>query len=420
MKRIFKGAILGMAVMLAMGAAPAWAADERLTFTKDILPILQENCQTCHRPAGMNLSGMIAPMSLMTYQEVRPWAKAIARVVEAKEMPPWHASEAQHGIFRNERTLTAEEIDMILRWVEQRAPRGNPKDSPEPVQWPDSGWNFGTPDLVVEFDEPFFVPDEIEDLYHDVEVQLSEEQLPNDRWIKGIEFKPGSEVVHHLIAHAYAPGQDRSDRSQGMLGGNAPGADQVEFEEGYGIMLRAGSSIAFDMHYHKESGPGTGMFDSSQIGIQFHPEDKPVTHPVSIYPIAHRAFEIPPYHGSWRVGAAQTLEEDMTLLGMLPHTHLRGSYAKYTAFYPDGTSEVLLEVPEYDFNWQTGYNFAEPKFLPAGTRLEMDLHFDNSVERAERIGFNPARAVSFGGPTTDEMDLAWLTIAPTAEVHPGD
>ena len=417
MKRILTGAITVMAMFLAMGA---WAADERVTFTKDILPIIQENCQTCHRPAGMNLSGMIAPMSLMTYQEVRPWAKAIARSVEAKIMPPWHASEAQHGSFRNERTLTDEEIATILSWVEQRAPRGNPKDAPEPVQFPDTGWNFGTPDLIVKFDEPFFVPDDIQDLYHDETVQLTKEQLPEDRWIKGIEFKPGSEVVHHIIGHAYAPGRDANDRSEGMLGGNAPGADQVEFEDGFGIKLRAGSKIAFDMHYHKESGPGTGMFDRSQIGIQFHAKDMPVTHPVKIYPLAHGAFEIPPYHGNWRVGAAQIMEEDMILLGMLPHTHLRGSYAKYTAFYPDGSSEILLEVPEYDFNWQTGYDFAEPKHLPAGTRLEMDLHFDNSAENAEEIGFNPARAISFGGPTTDEMDLAWLTIAPAAEVHPGD
>ncbi|MCH7959870.1 MAG: hypothetical protein IID08_07055, partial [Candidatus Hydrogenedentes bacterium] len=260
----------------------------------------------------------------------------------------------------------------------------------------------------------------VQDLYKDFTIQLTEADLPKDRWLKGIEFKPGSEVVHHIIGHAYAPGQDRNDRSQGMLGGNAPGADQVEFEDGFGIKLYAGSVVALDMHYHKESGAGTGMWDRSKIGFKFHDEDKPVLHPVRIFPIAHRAFEIPPYHENWRVGAAQTFDEDMILLGMLPHTHLRGSYAKYTAFYPDGTSEVLLEVPQYDFNWQTGYDFAEPKMLPAGTRLEMELHFDNSVENADRNGFNPARAIRFGGPTTDEMDLAWLTITPAAEVRESD
>jgi len=404
-----KRMIAGGAVFCAAFATAAQA--EPVTFTKDVLPILQENCQTCHRPSGLNLSGMVAPMSLMTYQEVRPWARAITRVVQNGEMPPWHASEEFNGVFRNERTLTDEEIDTLITWVKQGAKRGNPKDAPEPIEFPDTGWNFGEPDLVVDFPEPFFVEDHIEDLYENITTVLSEEQLPQDRWIRSIEFKPGSEVVHHIIGHATPP-EDAGDVTRGMLGGNAPGADQSEWPEGYGIKLNKGSAITFAMHYHKEAGPGTGRWDSSQIGFQFHDVDEEVDHPINIFPVSHGGFEIPPYAERWKVGGAHIFKEDTMLLSMLPHMHLRGAGAKYTAFYPDGTSEILLDVPNYDFNWQTGYEYPEPKLIPAGTRVEMEMWFTNTEERGQLAGINPARAVSFGGPTTDEMDLAWVTVAP--------
>jgi hypothetical protein len=178
------------------------------------------------------------------------------------------------------------------------------------------------------------------------------------------------------------------------------------------------------MHYHKEAGPGTAVLDSSQMGIKFHEKDVPVEHPIEISTIAHGAFEIPPFAKDWRVGASRTFNEDTLLLSMMPHMHLRGKSAKYTAYYPDGTTEVLLDVPVYDFNWQSFYEYPEPKLIPAGTRIEMDLVYDNSQEKADLIGFDASRAIRFGGPTTDEMDLAWITIAPKAPAagtqQPGD
>lgn len=399
---------------LIVAASAVAEVPDRPTFTKDILPILQENCITCHRPEGLNMSGMIAPMSLMTYEEVRPWSKAIARVTQNREMPPWHAAPEQHGQFSNERTLTEDQIATIQKWVQTGAKRGNPNDAPAPIEYPATGWNIGEPDLIAEFDEPYFVEDEVEDLYHDVHVTLTEEQLPEDKWIEKLEFKPGSSVVHHILGYATAPGETpsrgREGRRDGFFGGNAPGTDPIDFDDGFGILLKKGSTVTFAMHYHKEPGPGTGVYDSSAIGFVFHDEE--VTHPVAIYPIEHGAFEIPPQHSAWRVGGAKLYEEDTYLLGMTPHTHLRGAYAKYTAFYPDGTSEVLLEVPRYDFNWQTSYSFKEPKVLPAGTRVEMELLYDNSEQNAMENGFNPQRAVRFGGPTTDEMDLAWISTTP--------
>lgn len=419
MKKFNKAILMATLAVLVAGAMPASAA--QVTFTKDVMPILQENCQTCHRPLGLNLSGMVAPMSLMTYQEVRPWSKAIVKSVTDKTMPPWDASAEFNGHFSNERVLTDAEIATLTTWVEQGARRGDPKDAPAPIKFPETGWNFGEPDLVVDFPEPFFVTDEVQDLYENVTTTLTKEQLPNDSWIRSVEFKPGSEVVHHIIGHATSP-ESGGDVTRGMLGGNAPGADQSQFPEGYGIKLKEGSAITFAMHYHKEAGPGTGRWDSSQIGLQFHDEDKPVTHPIDITTVSHGGFEIPPHHDHWKVGSSRSFDEDTILLNMLPHMHLRGSEAKYTAFYPDGTQEVLLHVPEYDFNWQTGYGYEleDAKLLPKGTRIEMEFWFDNSEEQAEIAGFNPNRAISFGGPTTDEMDLAWITVAPVEEVQGDD
>ena len=421
--RGLKKVIVGSATIAAIFASTKTRADvpERPTFMKDVLPILQSNCQTCHRPSGANLSGMIAPMSLMTYEEVRPWAKSIAKVVDTRQMPPWHASREFDGVFRNERVLSADEIATITAWTQQGAQRGNPTDAPAPMKFNESGWNLGEPDLVIAFPEPFLVADDVEDLYHNVAVQLSKEQLPQDRWVKAVEFKPGSEVVHHIIGYAHSKSDqtdltgDEGSVTSGMLGGNAPGTDVAAYPDGYGVRVPAEAQITFAMHYHKEAGPGTAVLDNSQMAFQF--QDTPVTHPIEISTIQNGGFEVPPFAKDWRVGGARLFTEDTELLAMMPHMHLRGKSAKYTAYYPDGTSEVLLDVPAYDFNWQSYYEYPVSKLLPAGTRLEMELVYDNSQENADRVGFDASKPVHFGGPTTDEMDLAWITIAPKAPVN---
>jgi mono/diheme cytochrome c family protein len=370
MKSLPKGVMMGAVALMLAWALPVAAQESgQVTFTKDVLPILQENCQTCHRPFGAGLSGMVAPMSLMTYEEVRPWAKAIARVVEVKQMPPWHMSEQFNGVFANERTLTQKEIKTIQAWANTGARRGNPEDAPKPVEFPDTGWNIGEPDLVVDFPEPFWVADEVEDLYQNINTVLSEEQLPKDRWIHAAEFKMGSEVVHHIIGHATLSSDEGERTTRGMIGGNAPGSDPEVFPDGYGILLKKGSVITFAMHYHKEPGPGTGVWDNSQLGIKFHPEDQEVKHPVEISNISYGSFEIPPLHNRWKVGASRTFMEDTVLIGMLPHMHLRGSAAKYTAFYPDGSTELLLDVPAS--KWSSGSTTPRPRPPRAGsTRMK--------------------------------------------------
>lgn len=412
-------------LMAAGLMASASVMADQITFTKDVLPILQENCQTCHRPGGDNMSGMIAPMSLMDYSEARPWAKAIRKAVENKTMPPWHADEKFNGHFINERTLTKEEIAKVLKWVDTGAKRGNPADAPEPIKFRE-GFFMGEPDLVLNFNEPFFIKDDVEDLYYNETVKLTEDVLPEDAWVTNVEFIPGSEVVHHIIAYAADPSSEdyvaveQNEDLEGaeeeelggrtMLGGLAPGTDPGYYPEGFAFNLRKGSEMTFAMHYHKEAGPGTGVFDDSTMAMKF--TDKQPSHSVNITTIAHGAFEIPPNHPNWVVSGARTFDEDILLLNLFPHTHLRGVASTYTAHYPDGSSEVLLETPNYDFNWQEYYYYKEPKLIPKGSRIEVELVYDNSPENAEANGFDSNRAVSFGGPTTDEMDLGWYTFSP--------
>jgi len=401
---------LGLMGVLAASAGTAQSAD-KITYTKDVLPILQENCQSCHRPFGANNSGMVAPMSFMSYKETRPWAKGIAKAVASGKMPPWHATDATHDVFKNERTITAEEQATLIAWAETGAARGNPKDAPEAITFEDAGWQLagelGEPDLILQMPDPYWVEDDVQDIQPTIKFQIAKEQLTEQKWVRAIEYKPGSEVVHHIVGSVTKPEDEGDLRKRSNFGQIASGTNPQSYDEGYGLPLHPESHVSWSMHYHKETGPGTGVWDQSSSAVWFH--DKEVIHPLESSTIAHGNFEIPPNHPRWRVSGARTWDEDFMILELMPHMHLRGSSAKYTAVYPDGTTEVLLDVPVYDYNWQTAYEYAEYKLFPAGTRLEWEMTFDNSAERAEATGVNNNRAIRFGGPTTDEMDLGWLT-----------
>lgn len=408
-------------VLSFLAAGAALAADGPVTFTKDVLPIFQENCQQCHRKGGHNISGMVAPMALTTYAEVRPWAKSIAKNVEARKMPPWFASEEFHGVFANERTLTQDEVDTIVAWVETGAKRGNPADAPAPREFKnDGGWMAGTPDLVVKMPEPFFVPDELDDQYVNFTTEpVSEVDLPKDRWLRSIEWRGDSDVVHHIVGSATVIGEDgKPERLE--LGSIAPGEEASIYPPGYGKILPKGARINFSMHYHKEAGPGTGKWDQSMVGFRFWDEEKdpPVTHPVMRNGISNFTFEIPPGHPNWEVGAARVFENDTTILALHPHMHLRGKNCEYIAVYPDGTRESLLKVPEFDFNWQLDYTFEGTKKVPAGTRIEYTAFFDNSVENPYNP--DPAIPMGWGGPTTMEMMIGYISYTDTNPVEPGD
>lgn len=415
----FLASVLALA---GVAAAPAFAADgvapgERITYTKHIQSIVQENCQICHRPGGDNVAGMVAPMSLTSYREVRPWAKSIARAVESRQMPPWDATDETHGQFVNERALTSDEIALILEWVEQSAVRGNPADAPASKVFENSsGWIIGEPDLYVRMPEPYWVADDVEDIQPNVAFTLTEEMLPEPRWISAIEYRPDSEVVHHIVGYATAPPIEGHDEERFNLGSIAAGEDPTVYPPGFGNLLRAGTKVRFSMHYHKEAGPGTGMWDQSGIGFKFHPKGVDVKHKVSWSPVNNNAFEIPPGVSNWLVGSARVFEKDTVLLSIHPHMHYRGVDSKMTAYYPDGTSELLLNVDRYEYAWQINYIYKNPKVLPAGTRVDVQMHYDNSKTIKTRVPkLNIERAVVYGAASTDEMNnqfLAWTYVEP--------
>ena len=415
---------LGLA---AAAATPGYAENEAeaaVTYYKDVLPIMQENCQTCHRPSGYNISGLIAPMSFMDYQETRPWARAIARKVEAREMPPWFAT-APKGVFENERGLTDVEIDTIVQWVEAGAPAGERADAPPPVQWAEDandGWSLGTPDFVVKMPEPYRVEDDIYDLNITFYTKLTEDILPEDTWVKGWEFRVGdNRVTHHMCSALFSPradvpadgtavedeGADVPDRR--LLSCVADGGEADMLPEGFGVLIEKGSSISFNMHYHKEPAAGSAAWSSPEIA--FFVADEPVKHKVINDSLFNRGFQIPPNHPRYRVGSSRVLDKDTLVLTYWPHAHTRAIAARYTAFYPDGTEELLLDVPHYDQGWQVTYKYKEPKLLPKGTRIDVDFWYDNTPERASRRSFDSSRFVGHGPRTDDEMSLGFIGYA---------
>ena len=409
--------MVGCGIVALFGAQLSRAADAppgRVTFTKDVLPILQENCQVCHQPAGANFGGMVAPMAFMTYEETRPWAKSIVKQTGARRMPPWDAAPEYNGVFKNQRTLTEGEIDTIARWVATGAQRGRPEDAPPPREQAVvvDGWKIGKPDLIVKMPQRHFVADDIADEYANFNSPIPLEDLPGDRWISAVEVKPGNpELVHHLRLDIIPPdgqsgsrAQDFDGRGSGRLAGVAPGVDPQVWPVGYGKLLRAGSTIRWNMHYHKEKGAGTGGWDQSYLGLIFHTE--PVRFPISNLLTLRMDFDIPPRHPNWLVGTAVTIKKDILLTSLFPHMHLRGKTAEFTAFYPDGTRERLIYVPRYDFNWQTVYTYKELKPIPAGTRIEFKFTYDNSGGNSS----NPDSEISvdWGMQTTDEMMAPWI------------
>ena len=411
-------------------AAPAFAGgnDSDVTYYKDVLPIMQDNCQTCHRPSGENISGLIAPMSFMDYTETRPWARAIARKVEAREMPPWFAS-APKGVFANERGLTEDEIDTLVNWVEEGARAGDKADAPPAIEWAETandGWTYGTPDFVVKMPEPYQIEDDVYDLNITFYTKLTEADLPADTWVRGWEFRTGdNRVTHPMCSSVIPPGaQVQADGSavegegadvagSALLSCVAEGGESGLLPEGYGVLIEKGSMISFNMHYHKEPAAGSAVTSEAEIG--FFLAKGPVQHKVINDSLANRGFSIPPNHANYRIGSSRVLEKDTRVLTLWPHAHTRAVAARYTAFYPDGTEELLLDVPNYDQGWQVTYKYIEPKLLPKGTRIDVDFWYDNTPERAARQEFDSNRFVGHGPRTNDEMSLGFIGYA---EVEP--
>jgi hypothetical protein len=366
-----------------------------VTYAKDVAPILYNNCTECHRPT------MNAPMSLLTYDETRPWARAIKARVVAREMPPW-SSDAPHGTFKNDPRLSQKDIDTIAAWVDAGAPKGNDRDLPTPPKYVE-GWTIGTPDAIFTMTEDYEVPADGTIPYQYIRVPTN---LTEDKWIQAIEFRPGDRrVVHHIIASAQpAGGNPRDERTVGRtgLGGITPNKPGVVFQPGVARLLRANSEIILQMHYTTIGEPTT---DRTSVAVIY--AKNPPTKMVGGGNVLNVRFEIPPNTPNHVVTASRTFTEDTMLTSMMPHMHVRGKSMTYTLTYPDGRTELLLNVPKYDFNWQHSYELAEPKLLPKGSKLEVSATYDNSVNNPYNP--DPNATVRWGDQTWEEMMIGFYS-----------
>jgi hypothetical protein len=448
--------VAGVALSGRMGSAGV-TPEKQITFTKDVAPIFFKNCAECHRP------GEGSPFSALTYKDVRPWARSIREKVAKKTMPPWHA-DPHFGEWANDRRLTKSEIDTVVGWVDGGAKEGDPADLPAAPQFT-NGWTIGKPDIVVQMPEAYTLeasgPDEYQ--YFEVDPGFKE-----DLYVQSAEARPDNrKIVHHIIAFFRPPvknerrrpalskeeieklrqrreggspryrdgflvrtkpeapivddgctdpsggrlaGEEGQDGGEGsMLCGYAPGMNQAIWEPGQVKRIPAGSKIVFQMHYSKVA--GSVQKDRSSIGLilaKAKPEKM-----VRTTGISNSLFLIPPGADNHRVTACWTAKDDIHIINFMPHLHLRGKAVEYKAFYPDGRAEVLLNVPRYDFSWQTVYYFKRPKAIPKGTRIMVTGYFDNSAKN--KFNPDPSKWVRYGEPTYDEMMIGWMDYVADSE-----
>ena len=399
-------------------SAVAQAGEAKITFHRDIEPILQARCQGCHRP------GEAAPMSLLTYRDARPWAKAIKQAVLTRKMPPWSA-DGSVGHFRNDRRLNEGEIDKLAKWVDSGAAEGSSKDAPPPLQFAE-GWAIGKPDTVLEMPVDFEIPAQGVMDYQWILIPGFKE----DRWIQAFEVRPGNRaIVHHVAAFWRRPGSPwmadakpgvptpkpssapETGAADGIIAEYVPGIPPLVMPKGYAMMLPAGSDILLQVHYTPN---GKATTDRSRVGFIFEPEVP--EYRVITFGMAALQLKIPPYDSNYRAQATATFGTDVRLLGINPHMHLRGKSAEINVTYPDGRTEPLLRVPKYDFNWQITYEPEGDIRLPAGTRIEAVSFYDNSPNNP--FNPDPAKEVRWGDQTYDEMMAVFMHLAMPASVDP--
>jgi len=388
---------VGLCSLLVIGGAASGPSTAKVTFTRDVAPIFYNRCVECHR------AGEVAPMSLITYNEARPWAKAIKQKVVDRSMPPWLAS-VENTHFKNDRRLSQKEIDTIAAWVESGAPKGSDEDLPAAPKF-EQGWAIGKPDAVIALDEDIAVPADGVIPYKYLTVQT---KFNEDKWVQAAEIRPGNrKVVHHIIVFVQEAGAKNELSGEGRGGrgfklcGFAPGEQPKTFPPGTARLIKKGSKLTFQMHYTPN---GEATTDRSYIGLIF---SKTPVHKIALTGTATNArFVIPPGDGNYEVRSSWTATEDVRIIDLMPHMHVRGKDFSYTAVYPDGRSEVVLQVPKYDFNWQLLYQFKDPLFLPKGTRLDCVAHFDNSARN--KYNPDPSKEVRWGDQTWEEMMIGWF------------
>jgi hypothetical protein len=403
------------------------ASFPNVTFSRDVLPILEKHCQSCHR------AGEIGPMPLLTYQQARPWSKAIRNAVVTKKMPPWFADPSV-GKYSNDRSLSASEISTLAAWAETGANEGNPKDAPKPLAFTD-GWRIGAPDVVFEMSKAFPVPAKGTIPYEYIIVPTG---FKEDKWIQAVEFRPGQpEVVHHSSIYSREPGSSYAaghkpgeffeldeevpeDGRKPPAPGHrmfsspdfplhlqvfVPGGDPVVLPPGEARLVKAGSDIIFQVHYTTN---GKATMDRSRIGLVFA-KTPPAERVKTVRIQSGSPIRIPPGDPNYRLEARVVVREPLTVVSMQPHMHFRGSFFEYSVVYPSGESEVLLRVPHYNFHWQQTYYLAQPKHLPVGTILICKAGYDNSPNNPDNP--DPKSWVKGGAQSWDEMMAGFMDVA---------
>ena len=405
------GVVMGMAAMAAPNSSPA------VTFNKDVLPILQKNCQGCHRP------GELAPMSFLTYNDTRPWAKAMKQAVVTKKMPPWFAEK---GHFANDRTLSPAQINTLVAWADNGAIEGDAKDKPAPVTFQD-GWNI-KPDMIIEMPKEFHVAATGTINYQNFLVKVN---FPEDRWVLAAEMRPGNpKVVHHgrvivrpptstWMAKA-VPGEAYEEGSDGMggakegtdlLGKYNPGLGSQSFDvEGSAKFIPKGSDLVFNLHY---TSIGTEATDRSKVGLVF--AKNPPKNRYWMSPGTPAAFNlaIPAGANNQEVVSEVTVGIDgAKLVYIQPHMHLRGKDYEIRVTYPSGESETVFKGI-WNFDWQVGYQLAKPLLVPKGTRILAVAHYDNSVNN--KFNPDPTKTIWWGDQNWDEMQSGFLGLVVDAK-----
>jgi Copper type II ascorbate-dependent monooxygenase, C-terminal domain len=415
-------ALFSIASLLFRGPAPVAAAGGAPTFYRDVLPILQEHCQSCHRP------GQIAPVPFLTFDQTRPFAALIAKDARDRKMPPWFA-DPQVGHFSNDPSLSAEEIRTLTTWAVANAPAGIPRDAPPPPHWTE-GWSIPQPDLVVKMPKSVAIPaqGDVEYTYEIVPTGFTE-----GKWIQMSEVRPSSrENVHHAVIYIRPPDSpwlqhepkgvpftasdmtNEQDRHIGhttkadLLLVYAPGSSPDNWPDGMAKYVPAGSDLVFQMHYTTH---GRETTDQTSLGIVF--AKQPPAQRVLTLQLTNSDFVIPPGADDYRVEVHGTIPNDALLLSFFPHMHLRGKRFEYNILRADGAVEPLLRV-NYDFYWQLSYRLAEPMPLKAGTVLQAVAWYDNSTKNAHNP--DPNAAVYWGDQTYDEMMVGFFDVAVPAGV----
>lgn len=370
-----------------------------LTYHRDIARILQQNCVSCHREGG------IAPFALDNFAAVDDRIGVLRRVVREGTMPPWFAAASTEGspsLWANDCSLSPRDKTDLMTWLESKDRAvGDPADAPSPLNYPEE-WSIGTPDLIVQLSRPYEVK---ATGYMSYQFDVVETTLPEDRWVTGYEILPTArDVVHHVIVQVHEKGSTAKDRDEGVGGfwaAYVPGNGSRLYPEGFARKLPAGAKISFQIHYTPS---GTARSERLRMGLVF--ADAPPQYEVKTLSLADRNLNIPPGVRSHEESMSRKVPFDIPVTSFMAHMHVRGQAFRYELIAADGTSEILLDIPRYDFNWQLRYDLKEPRLLPAGSTMKVTALYDNSS--ANQANPDPTKTVKWGSQTYDEMMIGYL------------